>query len=123
VVSLTQDPAATWPPVSMGLNNLCAYPRPEQGVYWAPPADLFLNGVPQPPDAWESGPKDTVRCPQGMVTRFVVRFPTADELGFDPDAEFRSSAGTELRGYVWHCHIIDHEDQCMMSRYRLVSGV
>jgi FtsP/CotA-like multicopper oxidase with cupredoxin domain len=174
VVSLTQDPAMTWPPVSMGLNNLCynddpivmprqgavelwevvnssledhpihlhlvnmrilnrqsfdvnsylgANPRPKQGIYWAPPADLFLNGAPEPPAVWESGPKDTVRCPQNMVTRFLVRFPTADELGFDPDAEFRSAAKMKLQGYVWHCHIIDHEDQCMMSRYRLVNGL
>jgi hypothetical protein len=57
-----------------------------------------------------------------MVTRFVVRFPTADELGFDPDAVFRAPSGMDLQGYVWHCHIIDHEDQCMMARYRLVSA-
>jgi FtsP/CotA-like multicopper oxidase with cupredoxin domain len=173
VVSLTQSPAQTWPPVSMGLNNLCygqdpmvtpkqgttelwevvnssledhpihlhlvnmrilnrqtfdvasylrAYPRPEQGTFWAPSADRFLVGQPQAPAAWEAGPKDTIRCPQNMVTRFVVRFPTADELGFDPDAVFRAPSGMDLQGYVWHCHIIDHEDQCMMARYRLVSA-
>jgi FtsP/CotA-like multicopper oxidase with cupredoxin domain len=54
----------------------------------------------------------------GEVTTVVVRFaPTdlplttpADELlfAFDP------STGP---GYVWHCHIIDHEDNEMMRRY------
>jgi FtsP/CotA-like multicopper oxidase with cupredoxin domain len=101
---------------------LSAYPPPKIGTYWAPPADKFLTGSPQAPAAWEAGPKDTIRCPQNMVTRFVVRFPTADELGFDPDAKFHSAAGMDLQGYVWHCHIIDHEDECMMARYRLVTG-
>lgn len=173
-LSLTQDPARTWPPLSMALNNLCymddpivkatqgitelweivnsspedhpihlhlvnlrilnrqyfdvnaylaANPRPDVGTYWAPLADPFLRGLPIPPEAWESGQKDTIRCPQNMVTRFVVRFPTADELGFDPDATFQSPAGKSIQGYVWHCHIIDHEDQCMMSRYRITSGL
>jgi hypothetical protein len=54
-----------------------------------------------------------------MVTRFLVHFPTPEELGFDPDAMFTSADGTQLQGYVWHCHILDHEDDCMMSRYRL----
>jgi len=96
-----------------------ANPRPRMGTPWAPPPDKFLTGRPQPPQPWESGPKDTVSCPPNMVTRFQVRFPTADELGFDPDAKFHSAHGMELRGYVWHCHILDHEDDCMMARYRL----
>ena len=88
------------------------------------------------------------------VTSIVVRFPTADELGFDPDAIFssdptkswtRPSSGEaaarpapsshhhhagarpahgmvtkDLQGYVWHCHILDHEDHDMMLRYRVV---
>nr|WP_238981299.1 multicopper oxidase domain-containing protein [Williamsia herbipolensis] len=24
-----------------------------------------------------------------------------------------------LQGYVWHCHILDHEDHDMMLRYRV----
>ncbi|QRP47074.1 multicopper oxidase family protein [Amycolatopsis sp. FDAARGOS 1241] len=93
-----------------------AHPRPAMGTEWAPPPDGFLLGAPQPPAPWESGPKDTVNRPQNTVTRFLLRFPTAGELGFDPDAEF----GMDLRDYVWHCHILDHEDDCMMARYRLV---
>ncbi len=26
----------------------------------------------------------------------------------------------ELRGYVWHCHLLDHEDHDMMLKYRIV---
>ena len=104
------------------IGYLLANPRPAMGTPWAPSADRFLTGRPQAPQPWESGPKDTVACPQNMVTRFLVRFPTADELGFDPDAKFGSAGHHELQGYVWHCHILDHEDDCMMARYRLVNS-
>ena len=96
-----------------------ANPRPAMGTAWTPSPDRFLTGPPQAPHPWESGAKDTVACPENMVTRILVRFPTADELGFDPDAKFRSAHEMELQGYVWHCHILDHEDDCMMARYRL----
>ena len=77
----------------------------------------FLQGQPQPPGAYESGWKDTHVVPPGMVTRFVVRWapnslpvgtPAADlHFPFDP-------SGGSQHGYVWHCHIIDHEDNEMM---------
>ncbi|MCU1648073.1 MAG: cotA, partial [Nocardia sp.] len=106
---------------------LAANPRPAVGTYWAPEPDRFLTGTPQPPDPWETGAKDTVVAPTGMVTRVSITFPTADELGFDPDAMFSvggmagmgGMGGTMAQGYVWHCHLIDHEDECMMARYRL----
>ena len=52
-----------------------------------------------------------------MVTRFVIRWGpsdvpvgTAAAFPFDP-----GGVGPEgRRGYVWHCHIIDHEDNEMM---------
>jgi len=50
------------------------------------------------PLAWESGEKDTVIAYPGEITRLQARF--------------------DLRGlYVWHCHIIDHEDNEMMRPY------
>ena len=101
------------------VGYLAANPRPTMGTAWTPSPDRFLTGPPQAPHPWESGPKDTVACPENMVTRILVRFPTAGELGFDPDAKFRSAHEMELQGYVWHCHILDHEDDCMMARYRL----
>jgi hypothetical protein len=62
-----------------------------------------------------------VLCPLNTVTRVLVRFPTADELGFDPDAVFTSRSGDQLQGFVWHCHLIDHEDACMMAQYRVIA--
>ncbi|CUU53625.1 Multicopper oxidase with three cupredoxin domains (includes cell division protein FtsP and spore coat protein CotA) [Parafrankia irregularis] len=96
-------------------------PRPALGTRWAPPVGPFTLGRPaQRPAAWEAGWKDTVRAPSKMVTRVLVRFPTADELGFDPDSPFLSPDGETLQGYVWHCHVLDHEDDCMMLPFRVV---
>ncbi|WP_216892957.1 multicopper oxidase family protein [Nocardia alni] len=115
-----------------------ANPQPPVEVKWTPSAENFLAGPEQPPGAWESGWKDIVRVEGGTVTRIIVRFPTAAELGFDPDATFPRSpmpvsekggaaahsmlGGNELQGYVWHCHLLDHEDHEMMLRYRTVRG-
>ncbi|MGN2637834.1 multicopper oxidase family protein [Nocardia takedensis] len=122
-----------------------AHPQPPIGRKWTPSADGFLAGPMTPPQPWEAGWKDVVRADGGTVTSIIVRFPTEAELGFDPDAVFARRAGgtpapgdthtthghgdththdhasgTDLQGYVWHCHILDHEDHDMMLKYRLV---
>jgi len=67
-----------------------------------------------PPPANELGWKDTIQVPPGQVTRIVVKFApinstTASYYPFDP-------SGAD---YVWHCHIIDHEDNEMMRPYQV----
>jgi spore coat protein A len=55
--------------------------------------------------------KDTIQMKPGEVTIIRVRFAPIDgsaNYPFDP---------TEGPGYVWHCHIIDHEDNEMMRPY------
>jgi FtsP/CotA-like multicopper oxidase with cupredoxin domain len=63
-----------------------------------PPARLV--GDPRPPEAWESGFKDTVIAYPGEVTRFRLRFVNPGQ-------------------FVWHCHIVEHEDNEMMRPYRI----
>ena len=76
------------------------------------------------------GWKDTVIMYPGEVTRIVVRWAPTDATGswptrrcahvrertrmypFDPDGALIGGVG-----YVWHCHIIDHEDNEMMRNY------
>jgi spore coat protein A, manganese oxidase len=80
----------------------------------------YLQGPVLPPSPQESGWKDTVMAPPGSVTRLMVRFaPTSAPVGaaatqlaypFDPYMNGDYS-------YVWHCHIIDHEDNEMMRPY------
>ena len=65
---------------------------------------LRFVGPVQPPEAFESGWKDTVRADPGMVTRILIPFE-----GF---------AGR----YVWHCHILEHEDNEMMRPYEVIAG-
>ena len=73
----------------------------------------YLQGSVMPPLPQESGWKDTVMMLPGQVTRFIIRWALQDVLDgvhapfpFDP----RANGG----GYVWHCHIVDHEDNEMM---------
>jgi spore coat protein A len=61
--------------------------------------ELRYTSDPVAPDPNEMGWKDTVRADPGMVTRIIIRFE-----GF---------AGR----YVWHCHVLEHEDNEMMRPY------
>ncbi len=76
----------------------------------------YLKGTPTPPLPQEAGWKDVVIVLPGQVTRFVVRWaPTDMPASTAPENAFftfdpRAAGG----GYVWHCHIIDHEDNEMM---------
>jgi spore coat protein A len=63
---------------------------------------LKFLGPPVPPDANEMGWKDTVRADVGMVTRIITRFE-----GFSGR-------------YVWHCHILEHEDNEMMRPFEVI---
>jgi spore coat protein A, manganese oxidase len=66
--------------------------------------ELHFLGPPQPPEPNEAGWKDTVRAYSRMVTRIIVPF-----TGF-------------TGRYVWHCHILEHEDNEMMRPYEVVAG-
>jgi spore coat protein A, manganese oxidase len=67
--------------------------------------ELRYTAAAIPPDANEAGWKDVVRADPGMVTRIVIRFE-----GF-------------VGRYVWHCHVLEHEDYEMMRPYEVVHSV
>lgn len=56
------------------------------------------DGAPRPPESWEAGFKDTVIAYPGELTRVKALF---DRPGL----------------FVWHCHIVEHEDNEMMRPY------
>jgi len=58
------------------------------------------GGTVRPPQNWENGFKDTVIALPGEITRLKARFDIAGR-------------------FVWHCHIIDHEDNEMMRPYQV----
>ena len=97
-----------------------------------PDVTPFLQGDPEAVDANENGWKDTFRMNPGQVTTLLIRVApqNADRRSggtlaagmnlfpFDPaagpsvaDDGFGYPGGP---GYVWHCHILDHEDNDMM---------
>jgi FtsP/CotA-like multicopper oxidase with cupredoxin domain len=55
-------------------------------------------GVVRPPEAWETGLKDTVIAYPDEITRVKATFDRAGQ-------------------FVWHCHIVEHEDNEMMRPY------
>ncbi|UFS68863.1 multicopper oxidase [Geomonas sp. RF6] len=79
----------------------------------------YLVGKPSPPDLNEAGWKDTVRMNPGEVTRIAVRFAPTDTPAGAAGPGYPFDA-TEGPGYVWHCHILDHEDNDMMRPFQVV---
>jgi FtsP/CotA-like multicopper oxidase with cupredoxin domain len=66
---------------------------------------------------YERGWKDTIQAHPGTVTRILVPFGPAAA----PGVPFGSRVATPFTGrYVWHCHILDHEDNEMMLPYEVV---
>jgi spore coat protein A len=61
---------------------------------------LVPGSAATPPESWETGVKDTVTALPGQVTRLRMRFTTPGQ-------------------FVWHCHIVEHEDNEMMRPYRI----
>jgi FtsP/CotA-like multicopper oxidase with cupredoxin domain len=81
-----------------------------------PAFSSYLQGAVIPPDPNETGWKDTVRMYPGQVTRILVRWAPQDVPAGSAQAgqnlyPFDPTVGP---GYVWHCHMIDHEDNEMM---------
>ncbi len=74
----------------------------------------YLIGSPTPCPAIEQTWKDTVQVMPGEVLTLIVRFAPADGSGPFP---FDVTVGPN---YVYHCHIVDHEDQDMMRPYHLI---
>ena len=65
-----------------------------------PVRPLQLKGNVRLPEPWEIGFKDTVIAYPGEVTRIRLLFVNPGQ-------------------FVWHCHIVEHEDNEMMRPYRI----
>ncbi len=64
--------------------------------------EIEYTGAAEEPKEFEKGWKDTVRAEPGMVTRIIMHF--------------KDHAGD----FVWHCHILEHEDHDMMRPLKVV---
>lgn len=78
--------------------------------------DPYLMGNPIDPPLNERGWKDTVLALPGRVTRLKLRFAPQDAKPQEvkPGVNLFPFDPTIGPGYVWHCHIVDHEDNEMM---------
>ena len=65
-----------------------------------PVQPVQLTGDVRSAEAWETGFKDTVVAYPGEITRVRAKFDTPGQ-------------------FVWHCHIVEHEDNEMMRPYRI----
>ncbi|MFB7642802.1 multicopper oxidase domain-containing protein, partial [Peribacillus butanolivorans] len=63
---------------------------------------IHYTGPALPPEPQERGGKDTVRAYPKQVTRIIMKFGPYTGL------------------YVWHCHILEHEDYEMMRPYIVI---
>jgi len=76
------------------------------------PSGWSYAGPPTPPDANEIGWKETVRMNPGEITTVIMQF----NLPNLPTAAMRNAVSPRTGGheYVWHCHILEHEEHDMM---------
>jgi spore coat protein A len=71
---------------------------------------LFM-GPPRAPDANELGWKETVRMNPGEVINVIMKFDLPAVPFTVPPS---TRPGAEGHEYVWHCHILEHEEHDMM---------
>jgi FtsP/CotA-like multicopper oxidase with cupredoxin domain len=80
------------------------------------PVEPYLMGSPEGPFPEESGWKDTIRTPAGQVTKIRIRWapqelPTGAGI---PGQNLFPIDPVNGIGFIWHCHLLEHEDNEMM---------
>jgi spore coat protein A len=68
----------------------------------------FATGPMRPPDPEERGYKDTVKANPGQFTTIRAKFDLPTGV-------------TAPQSYVYHCHIVEHEDNDMMRPFEVVA--
>jgi spore coat protein A len=106
-------------PMHFHLVNVQLLSRQSFGEYMVDAAGMGMPmqlGPARGPDATELGWKDTVRMNPGEVTTVAMRFAL-------PPVPFAVPPSPRTGGheFVWHCHILEHEEHDMM-RPLVVSG-
>ena len=86
--------------------DVAAYDPVRQAITYTGPA--------VPAAANENGRKDTVQAHPGQVTRIRARFELPDE------GTVVLPPGVMNPQYVWHCHILEHEENDMMRAFEVV---
>jgi spore coat protein A len=102
-------------PMHFHLVNVVIRKR-EQWAFDATGAPLLplqvIPGTARPPDPNEQGWKETVRMNPGEVVTVDMKFDMPS--GAPPSPRLQASYGINGAEYVWHCHILEHEEHDMM---------
>ena len=86
--------------------DVASYDPSTQAIAYTGPA---VSALPN-----ENGRKDTVQAHPGEVTRIRARFELPDE------GTIELPPGVANPQYVWHCHILEHEENDMMRAFEVV---
>ena len=101
IVNLTEDAH----PIHLHLVKFQLLDRRTFDVFlYQDKQQMRYTGVARPASGQEAGWKDTVRCDKAEVTRIIVPFE-----GFTGK-------------YVWHCHLLEHEDNEMMRPFEVIAA-
>ena len=77
-----------------------------------------IPGTARPPDPNEKGWKETFRVNPGEVTTIITTFDMP--AGAPPSPRLQNSYGMKGAEFVWHCHILEHEEHDMMHALVIV---
>ncbi len=87
--------------------------QPFDTKIYAQTGKVVFTGIPMAPESNERPAwKDTIKTYAGYVTRVIQKFDLPPGTIATPGQEFR---------YVWHCHVLEHEDNEMMRPYKVVA--
>lgn len=77
-----------------------------------PVAGITMSGAPTPPDPNEVGWKETIRMNPGEAITVIMKF----DLPALPTPAMTNAVSPRTGGkeYMWHCHILEHEEHEMM---------
>jgi hypothetical protein len=101
-------------PIHFHLVNVQIIQRqPFTGVPGTLGVDWNYSGPARSPDANEIGWKETVRMNPGEVTTVITKFDLP-KVPFTVNPSTRDDIPANGNEYVWHCHILEHEEHDMM---------
>lgn len=93
-------------------------PNADGAVGGNPAFSPFLGAL-HPPEIYEAGWKDTFHVLPNAVNRVAVRFApqTLQPDEVHAGQNFYAIDPTTGPGYVWHCHMLEHEDNELMHSW------
>lgn len=85
----------------------------------------FLTGPVLPPEPYETGWKDTARADRNQVMTLITRWAPQETAtgGVTPGQNqypVQAVEPTTSAHYLWHCHVLGHEDNDMMRKMPMV---